>query len=58
MHCTYCGIPKGNTQAKVTLNSEKIKRLALAIVELCWSDGIREAISQLVSWLVVKNSVE
>jgi len=34
MYFTYCGMPKGPSWAEVTLNSEKIKRAALAIVEL------------------------
>jgi len=43
MHCTYCSILKGTSQAEVTLNTEKIKPAALAIIELCWSEGIRQA---------------
>jgi len=39
-------MPKG---AKATSNSEKIKPMALAIVELCWSEGIRQLVNQLVS---------
>jgi len=42
-------MPKGTSQAKATLNSEKIKHVALAIVELRWSEGIREVSRQLVS---------
>jgi len=34
---------KGTSQAEVTLNSKKIKPVALAIVELCKSKGIRQA---------------
>jgi len=37
MHCVYCSMPKGTSQAEAMLNSEKIKNVALAIVELCWS---------------------
>jgi len=36
---------KGTSQAEVTLNSEKIKPVALAIVELCESEGIRQLVS-------------
>jgi len=31
--------------AEVTLNSKKIKPVALAIVELCESEGIRQLVS-------------
>jgi len=41
------GAPKGTSQAELTLNSNKIKPVALAIVELCESEGIRQLISQL-----------
>jgi len=34
MLCMYSGMAKGTSQAKVTLNSEKIKTVALAIIEL------------------------
>jgi len=40
MHCVYCGMPKGTSQVEATLSSEKIKLVALAIVELHWSEGI------------------
>jgi len=33
----------GTSQAKVTSNNEKIKCVALAIDELYWSEGIRQA---------------
>jgi len=39
----YISMPKGTSQDEVMLNSEKIKHVALAIVELCWSEGIRQA---------------
>jgi len=41
----YSGMGKGTSQAEVTLNSEKIKPVALAIVELCESEGIRQLVS-------------
>jgi len=56
MHCMYSGMAKGTSQAEVTSNSEKIKPVALAIVELHESEGIRQAVSQLVSQSV-ENSV-
>jgi len=34
MHCTYCGMPKGTSRAKATLNSEKTKPVALAVIKL------------------------
>jgi len=42
MLCVYCGMPKGTSQAEVM---SKIKPVALAIVELHWSEGIRPAVS-------------
>jgi len=39
---------KGTSWAEVTSNSEKIKPVALAIVELCLSEGISQAIRQSV----------
>jgi len=49
MHCMYSGMAKDTSQAEATSNSKKIKPIALAIVELCKSEGIREAGRQLVS---------
>jgi len=46
MHCTYCGMLKGTSSTEVTSNSEKIKLLALTIVELCWSEGISQSVNQ------------
>ena len=43
MHCTYCGMPKGTSWDEVTLNSEKIKPIALVIIELRLPEGIRQA---------------
>jgi len=39
----YSGMVKGTSRAKATLNSGKIKPIALAIVELRESEGIRQA---------------
>jgi len=44
MHCRYT--PKGTSRAEVTSNSEKIKPVALAVVELCLTEGISQAVSQ------------
>jgi len=45
----YCDMPRGTSQAQATLNSENIKLVALAVIELRWSEGIRQLISQSVS---------
>jgi len=45
----YSGMAKGTSQAEAALNSEKIKLVALAIVELRKSEGIRQASRQSVS---------
>ena len=50
MHCMYCGMPKGTSQAEVTSNSEKIKPVAFAIIELHLSEGI--SLIQSVSYPV------
>jgi len=44
----YSSMAKGTSRAKATLNSEKIKPVALAIVELSQSD-ISQSVRQLVS---------
>jgi len=41
----YSGMAKGTSRAETMLNSEKIKPIALAIVELRKSEGIRQAVS-------------
>jgi len=46
MHCMYSGMAKGTSWAEATLNSEKIRPVGLAIVELCESEGIRQLVSQ------------
>ena len=47
-----CGWQKGTSPDEATLNSEEIKPVAIAVVKLCLSEGIREAVSQSVGWLV------
>jgi len=49
MHCIYSGMAKGTSRAEATSNSEKIKPIALTIVELRESEGIRQAGRQEVS---------
>jgi len=41
----YSGMAKGTYRAEATSNSEKIKSVTLAIVELCESEGISQAVS-------------
>jgi len=41
----YSGIAKGTFQAEATSNSEKLKPVALAIVEVCEPEGIRQLVS-------------
>jgi len=41
----YNGMAKSTSRAEATLNSKKIKPVALAIVELCESEGIGLAVS-------------
>jgi len=50
-------MPKGTTWAEATSNSEKIKPVALAVIKLRWSEGIRQLVSQSVSQSV-ENSVK
>ena len=57
MHCTYCGMSKGTSRAETTLNSEKIKPVALAIIELCLSEGTSLSATQSVSQSL-ENSVK
>jgi len=42
----YSGMAKGTSQAEKTLNSKKTKPIALAIVKVCESEGIRKLVSQ------------
>ena len=49
MHCTYCGMPKGTSQEEATSNSEKIKPIALAVIESGLSEGISQSVTYSVS---------
>jgi len=42
LHFMNSNASKGTSRAEVTLNSEKIKPASFAIVELHWSEGIRQ----------------
>jgi len=44
----YSSMAKGTSRAEAMLNSEKIKPVALVIVELRESEGIRQLVSQSV----------
>ena len=61
MHCTYCGIcQKAPLGTKATSNSEKIKPVALAVVELRLSEGISQLLSQSLEnsfYFILLNSV-
>ena len=48
-HVLY--MPKGTCWTEVTSNSEKMKSVALAVIELCLSEGISQSVSQSVSQL-------
>ena len=41
-------MPKGTSRAEATSNSEKIKPVALAVIELRLSEGISQLVSQSV----------
>jgi len=51
---------KGTSQAEATSNIEKIKPKALAIIELCLTEGISQEVSQSIrqpkKFLFKKNS--
>ena len=46
-------MPKDISRDEAMLNSKKIKPIALAVIKLCLSEGIRKEVSQLV-----ENSIE
>ena len=49
------GWQKDTSRDEATLNSEEIKPLALAVIELRLSEGISQIRSQIVSQLVEKS---
>ena len=49
-----CGLPKGTSQAEATSNSEKIKLVALSVIELCLSEGIRQSVENSVKYNFLK----
>ena len=46
VHCMYCGMPTGTSQAEITSNSENIKPVALPVIELHLSEGISQSVIQ------------
>jgi len=42
-------MPKGTSWAEAMLNSEKTKPVALAVIKLCSTEGISQAVIQSVS---------
>ena len=57
VHCMYCGMPKGMFWDEATSNSEKIKPISLAVIELCLLESIRQTGRQAGRQLV-ENSIE
>ena len=54
-------MPKGTPWVEATSNSEKIKSVALAVIELRLSEGISQSVTYSVSQLLtqsVENSVK
>ena len=54
MHCMYCSMPKNTSQAEATSHSEKIKSVALAVIELRLSEGISQLLSRDVPNFLAK----
>ena len=47
-------MPKSTSRAEATSNSEKIKPVALAVIELCLSEGISQSVRQSLEILLYK----
>ena len=47
-------MPKGKSRDEATLNSEKIKPITLAVIELCFSKGISQLVIQPVANKILK----
>ena len=50
-------MPKGTSQAESTSNSEKIKPVALAVIELRLSEGFSQSVAYLLTHSV-ENSIK
>ena len=48
MYHMHCGMPKGTCWAEAMSNSEKIKPVALAVIELRLSEGISQLLTRSV----------
>jgi len=48
-HWSCCGWQKGTSPDEGTLNSEEIKTVATAVIELLLSEGISKGVSESVS---------
>ena len=53
MPCMYCGMPKGISLDEATSNSDKIKPVALAVIELCLPEG-RQAVENSIEYFLKK----
>jgi len=53
MHYTCCSIPKGNSWAEAMSNSEKIKLVALAIVQLCLTE-LRQSVENSIECIIFR----
>ena len=56
MHCTYCGMPRGTCLAEVMSNSNKVKSIAIVVIELHLSEGISQSVSRKFRLIIKKNS--
>ena len=50
-------MPKGTSWAEATSNSEKIKPVALAVIKLCLTEGISQAVSKSVNQAVSQKKI-
>ena len=48
LYSMYCGMPNGTYPAEATSNSENIKPVALAVIELRLSESATQSLSQSV----------
>ena len=46
-------MPKGTCQAEAKSNSEKMKPVALAVIELCLSEGISQSVENSVKYIYI-----
>ena len=53
MHGMYCGMPKGTSRAEATSPREKIKPVALAVIELRMSESISQSVENSVKYIYI-----